>query len=355
MLKRFASIADPTQIVARRSSSTKGPVKIEATERSGQAARVVRRRGLGLLFLPLLELRGRLRRHVRRAARAARTSPATNSRLSFPLTWGGDRSAQARAREDLRPRPADARASRRVDLATDESVFRRRRRPRSRCGCAPSATITRVAARRRDRRLAARGRSSSASDSFTHAGADVTFDTRLDPMLARNAVYGARVGRALRLHARGARQPEPSSTAAATSASSARTCSSCARCARTADVPLPPYLQPMLGGMANLRGFRAGSAIGDTLVAGIGRTPRAAHVAAQHRQGRRQRVRRHRRRLRQGRAARRSALLARRRRRRLVRGHRRPPQPRRRARHRRAARACTSEPPSAFRWCSVIR
>src|SRR5712691_8712114 len=34
------------------------------------------------------------------------------------------------------------------------------------------------------------------------------------------------------------------------------------------DVPLPPYLQPMLGGMANLRGFRAGSAIGDTLVAG---------------------------------------------------------------------------------------
>jgi hemolysin activation/secretion protein len=34
------------------------------------------------------------------------------------------------------------------------------------------------------------------------------------------------------------------------------------------DVPLPPYLQPMLGGMANLRGFKAGSAVGDTLVAG---------------------------------------------------------------------------------------
>ena len=34
------------------------------------------------------------------------------------------------------------------------------------------------------------------------------------------------------------------------------------------DVPLPPYLQPMLGGTANLRGFRAGSAIGDTLVSG---------------------------------------------------------------------------------------
>jgi hemolysin activation/secretion protein len=34
-----------------------------------------------------------------------------------------------------------------------------------------------------------------------------------------------------------------------------------------ADHPLPPYLQPLLGGMANLRGFRAGTAVGDRLVA----------------------------------------------------------------------------------------
>jgi outer membrane protein assembly factor BamA len=34
-----------------------------------------------------------------------------------------------------------------------------------------------------------------------------------------------------------------------------------------ADTPLPPYLKPMLGGMANLRGFKAGTAIGDMLVA----------------------------------------------------------------------------------------
>src|SRR6185295_2399704 len=31
--------------------------------------------------------------------------------------------------------------------------------------------------------------------------------------------------------------------------------------------PLPAYLQPLLGGMANLRGFEAGTAAGDTLVA----------------------------------------------------------------------------------------
>jgi hemolysin activation/secretion protein len=31
--------------------------------------------------------------------------------------------------------------------------------------------------------------------------------------------------------------------------------------------PLPQYLQPLLGGMANLRGFKAGYAVGDTLLA----------------------------------------------------------------------------------------
>jgi hemolysin activation/secretion protein len=35
-----------------------------------------------------------------------------------------------------------------------------------------------------------------------------------------------------------------------------------------ADAPLPLYAKAILGGMANLRGFRAGSAVGDTLVAG---------------------------------------------------------------------------------------
>jgi len=33
------------------------------------------------------------------------------------------------------------------------------------------------------------------------------------------------------------------------------------------DRPLPPYLQPELGGLSNLRGFPAGAAVGDTLVA----------------------------------------------------------------------------------------
>src|SRR5205085_953824 len=35
-----------------------------------------------------------------------------------------------------------------------------------------------------------------------------------------------------------------------------------------ADRPLPAYLEPVLGGAANVRGFRAGTAVGDTLMAG---------------------------------------------------------------------------------------
>ena len=35
-----------------------------------------------------------------------------------------------------------------------------------------------------------------------------------------------------------------------------------------ADHPLPPYLKSLLGGWSSLRGFRAGSYVGDTLVTG---------------------------------------------------------------------------------------
>jgi len=35
-----------------------------------------------------------------------------------------------------------------------------------------------------------------------------------------------------------------------------------------ADRAVPPYLKSMLGGVPNLRGFRRGAAVGDTLVAG---------------------------------------------------------------------------------------
>jgi hemolysin activation/secretion protein len=106
-----------------------------------------------------------------------------------------------------------------------------------------------------------------ADDRFVQRGADLTLDTRSDPMLARNAVYARAawdrftfrdrdsVDRT-ELEARGylglVGQSVLVGRALRSSASDA----------------LPSYLQPMLGGMANLRGFRAGSAVGDTLAGG---------------------------------------------------------------------------------------
>jgi outer membrane protein assembly factor BamA len=105
---------------------------------------------------------------------------------------------------------------------------------------------------------------------FTQAGVDMTFDTRLDPFLARNAVYG----RAAIEHL---------DFADATSTPGAMRTEIDGRgylglyrqnilvlrvLRQDSNVPLPPYLQPLLGGMANLRGFRTGSFVGDTLLSG---------------------------------------------------------------------------------------
>jgi outer membrane protein assembly factor BamA len=105
------------------------------------------------------------------------------------------------------------------------------------------------------------------TDHFTHAGADVTFDTRLDPMLARNAVYArASIEHLEFQRAAAATRTELDGRGYIGLAGQNILVLRALR--QDSDVPLPPYLQPMLGGMANLRGFRAGSAAGDTLVAG---------------------------------------------------------------------------------------
>src|SRR5262249_12079733 len=93
-------------------------------------------------------------------------------------------------------------------------------------------------------------------------GADITLDTRVDPVLPRNAVFARAAwdhfsfpANRLELDARGYVGLLGQSVLAV-------------RAFRTdSDAPLPPYLKPLLGGRANLRGFAAGTAAGDTLVA----------------------------------------------------------------------------------------
>ena len=103
-------------------------------------------------------------------------------------------------------------------------------------------------------------------------------DTRLDPMLARNAVY-ARAGWD---RANLPRLPGPAGLSGDLDGAINQTSLDArgyvgvlgqsvlvVRALREdADRPAPPYLESMLGGVPNLRGFRRGTAVGDTLVAG---------------------------------------------------------------------------------------
>jgi outer membrane protein assembly factor BamA len=91
------------------------------------------------------------------------------------------------------------------------------------------------------------------------------FDTRLDPMLARNAVY-ARAGWN-RSNVPGAAVNQTSLDARGYAGLPGQSVLVVRALREDADRPVPPYLKSMLGGVSNLRGFRTGTAVGDTLVA----------------------------------------------------------------------------------------
>jgi outer membrane protein assembly factor BamA len=267
VLKRFASIADPSQIVLVVVVD-EGAVKIEAFEDADKPARVVRRGGLGLMFLPLFSFEDGY--GFTYGAQLTRPGVAgARSRLSFPLTWGGDKRAAALleknfdegARRLLTRVESGVSVSRRTNPFFNQDDDRDRIWLRGERTVGSSITVGGAAAWQH---VSFGG----ASARLTQTGADITFDTRLDPMLARNAVYarasfdhlgfdgGADAVNRTELEARGY-IGLPGQTILVVRA-----------LREGADGPLPPYLKPLLGGMANLRGFRAGTAAGDTLVAG---------------------------------------------------------------------------------------
>ncbi len=263
VLKRFASIDDPSRVLLVVIVN-EGPVKLEAFDNPADPARVVRRRGLGLLWMPLLDFEDGY--GFSYGVQLARTNVAgANSRLSFPLTWGGTRQANAELEKIFDHGPLTrVETGAGVDARTNPFFERDDTRERVwvRAERAVGAPL-RVGATAGWQHVDFMG----ATDRFTHAGADVTFDTRLDPMLARNAVYArASIEHVEFAHAAAATRTELDGRGYIGLYGQNVLVIRALR--QDSSVPLPPYLQPMLGGMANLRGFAAGSAIGDTLVAG---------------------------------------------------------------------------------------
>ena len=266
VLKRFASIADPSQIVLVVVVD-EGPVKIEAFEDASQPGRSVHRRGLGLMFLPLVDFEdGYGFSYGAQLARPGVAGP--HSRLSFPLTWGGDKRAAVQLEKDfdggapaiLTRVETGASISRKTNPFFEQDDDRNQIWIRAERAITPSLRAGATAGWQHVSFM-------ETSDRFTQLGADITFDTRLDPMLARDAVY-----------ARASIEHLDFRNSAASNRTEldgrgyiglpGQSILVLRALRENSDAPLPPYLQPLLGGMSNLRGFKAGAAVGDTLVAG---------------------------------------------------------------------------------------
>jgi outer membrane protein assembly factor BamA len=258
--KRFASIDDRSQIVLVIVVD-EGPVRIESTGDANRPTRVVRNRRPRVMFLPVLS--GEDGYGLTYGARLALPDPlGKNSRLAFPLTWGGTRQAAAEIDKTVTRAPV-SRVLGGVSISRRTNPFFEQDDDRARVWMRGEREIVRalrVGATAGVQRVVFAGQ----HDRFAHAGADVVVDTRVDPVLPRNAVYaraawehialGAGIDRT-DLDARGYLGLFGQNTVAVRALR------------QSASQPLPPYLQPLLGGIANLRGFKAGFDAGDTLVA----------------------------------------------------------------------------------------
>jgi hypothetical protein len=262
VLKRYASINDPTQIVLVLIVD-EGPVSIETTGDPDRPTRV-RARRLNLLFLPVLYYQDGY--GVTYGARVAALNPAgADSRLSFPATWGGEKrvAAEIEKRFDqglLTRVDGGASVSRRTNpffLQDDDraGVWARGERQ-----VLPSLRVGATASWQHVSFL-------GATDRMVDVGAEAVLDTRLDPWLARNAVY-ARAAED-RFAFRDQDAADRGDLEAQVYLGLIGQTILVARAQRSAaNGPLPDYLKAILGGYENLLGFRAGTAVGDTLVAG---------------------------------------------------------------------------------------
>jgi len=267
VLKRYASIEDASKILLVVIVN-EGPVKLQLFEDAAAegepVSRVVRRHGLGTLWFPLLDFEDGYGWSY--GIQIAKTKIAgSNSRLSFPLSWGGTRQAGAQLEKNF-DHGALTRFEVGAGIMSRVNPFFQQDDDRGRLWVRAERAITdqlRVGGSAGWQHVSFM----NASDRFTHVGADITFDTRLDPMLARNAVYArASIEHLDFQHAAAANRTELDGRGYIGLIGQNILVVRAFR--QDSDVPLPGYLQPMLGGMPNLRGFRAGTAIGDTLVAG---------------------------------------------------------------------------------------
>jgi outer membrane protein assembly factor BamA len=269
--KRYASIEDMSQITLVILAN-EGPVRIDLPQLPGGEVKVVNRTVWhSLMFMPLLD--GEDGYGFTYGVRVAYPKPiGPQSRLSFPLTWGGTRQAGIEL-----DRTYKSGVINRIEFG---GAILQKQNPaydirdgRNRVWARAEKVMGRV-------RLGSTGGYQRVSfadviDHFTTISADATLDTRLDSSLPRNAVYvnasiehvmfgdssttlppgdGTSLNR-MRMDARGYLGLFGQQILVARVLG------------EDVDRPAPLYLRSLLGGWSNLRGFEAGFRTGDTLLA----------------------------------------------------------------------------------------
>jgi outer membrane protein assembly factor BamA len=268
VLKRYASISDPSQIVVVIQVD-EGPVRIESgrlpgvSGAPGRAPRVVKRGPVNVMFVPLLDSEDGY--GVAYGAQLAITGHrSTSSRLVVPLSWGGDKRAAAEFQKEFAPRfapqlKAGALVQRRTHPFFKEDADRKRLWGRAEWQLVKPLRVGTTLAWQKSSLL-------ERDDTTRSVGADLVLDTRLDPMMPRNAVY---VRVAVDRLAFSGGPILKTETEANGYLGVYRGSVLAARVLREdSSRPAPPYFKSILGGASNLRGFRAGYGVGDTLVAG---------------------------------------------------------------------------------------
>ena len=263
VMKRYASLTDPTQVVVVVLVD-EGPVSVQRTGDPDNPTRVVRRRWPTLLFFPLFSAESGY--GVTYGARLTHPEPAgRDSRISFPMTWGGRKRIAAEFEKRLAGGwitrfEAGGSASRRMNPLFDADDDRLAVWFRPERQITPSLRV---------RALTGWQRTSfqSESDRFTSLGGEVIFDTRLDPFLARNAVFFRATSSRLAFDNRAAVSRTALEAHGYLGLYGQTILVASAR-RDGADGPLPDNLRPLLGGPSSVRGFKTGTASGDSLVAG---------------------------------------------------------------------------------------
>jgi outer membrane protein assembly factor BamA len=268
VLKRFASISDPTQIVVVIQVD-EGPVQIDVPDipnvpGAPSVRRVVRRSRFNVMFLPILDAEDGY--GFTYGAQFAVTGHRTKRRrMIIPASWGGDKRIAVEYQQEFRSRSAPrlragALVQRRTHPFYDEGADRRRVWGRTewrllrevRAGAELAWQSTSLSSQKVDARS---------------VGADMIVDTRVDPLMPHNAIF---VRSAVeRLHFSSGSTGVKTDIDANGYVGLYRGTILALRAVREDFTrPAPAFYKAMLGGSRNLRGFRAGHAIGDTVVAG---------------------------------------------------------------------------------------